>query len=402
MYLAKVYKIMIGAPSDIQEEIQMVKNVILKWNSINSEYRRRVLLPLHWSDNAYPGMGIHPQKSINSMVVEKSDLLICIFCSRLGTPTDTHKSGSIEEIDEHIKAGKDVMVFFKKNAPIPRSTNDLEQMKLLMEYKETVRDKLLWWEYDDEDGFESIFKDKLELYINDNWINSDNEKGAVAEEGTILKLNKAGISIPCGSSGYVDVEGVDADQCDFKIKDRNVAYAQEHDSRVKIEGRKVGETILTVSYRNLRTDCRISITPMYMLCGNPILEFGKDIDFVNGRCANLTHDKESDNCIRCRETNNRYIANHYYVFEKNKLYFVFSQIKSLNSNNRNTNLFSEAFHCMNERYESINSDTKIAWYQHKDEFYIVSINPGHNSNKWYFCYAQTKEIMDKKLDGLNL
>lgn len=104
MYLAKVYKVMIGAPSDIQEEIQMAKNVIQKWNSINSEFRRRVLLPLHWSDNAYPETGIHPQKSINRMVVEKSDLLICIFCSRLGSPTDTHNSGSIEEIDEHIKA----------------------------------------------------------------------------------------------------------------------------------------------------------------------------------------------------------------------------------------------------------------------------------------------------------
>ena len=57
---------------------------------------------------------------------------------------------------------------------------------------------------------------------------------------------------------------------------------------------------------------------------------------------------------------------------------------------------------MNERYESINSDTRITWYQYKDEFYIVSINPGHDSNKWFFCYAPTKEIMDKKLAGLNL
>ena len=391
---------MIGAPSDIREEIQIAKDVIQKWNSINSEYKRRVLLPLHWSDNAYPEMGIHPQKSINRMVVEKSDLLICIFCSRLGSPTDTHKSGSIEEIDEHIKAGKGVMVFFKKNAPIPRSTSDLEQMKRLLEYKETVRDKLLWWEYDDEGCFEGILKDKLELYINDNWINSDNERGAVAEEGTTLKLNKSELSIPCGSSAYVDVEGVDADRCDFKIKDRDIAYAHEHDSMVKIEGRKVGDTILTVSYRNLKTECSISITPMYLFCGNPILEFGKNMDFVNERCSNLKHDKESVNCIRCRETNNRYIANHYYVFEENKLYFVFSQIESLNSNN--TNLYSEAFHCMNERYESINSDTKIMWYQYKDRFYIVSINPGHNSNKWFFYYAPTKEIMDKKLDELNL
>lgn len=92
MYLAKVYKVMIGTPSDKQEEIQMAKNVIQKWNSINSEFRRMVLLSLHWSDNTYHEIGIHPQKSTNRMVVEKSDLHICIFCSRLGSPTDTHNS----------------------------------------------------------------------------------------------------------------------------------------------------------------------------------------------------------------------------------------------------------------------------------------------------------------------
>lgn len=402
MYLAKVYKIMIGSPSDINEEIQIAKNVIHRWNVINSEYRKRVLLPLHWSDNAYPLSGEHPQKTIDKTVVVKSDLLICIFCSRLGSPTDTHSSGSLEEIDEHIKAGKDVMMFFKKNVPTPQNARDIEQLQKLISYKNSIQSSNLWWEYNDVGDFENLLREKLALYVNDKWLSSDNEKDAVAEEDITLKLTKTDISIPCGSSGYVDVEGVDADRCDFKIKDRNVAYAQEHDSRIKIEGRKVGETILTVSYRDLKTECCISITPMYMFCGNPVLEFGKDIDFVNGKCGNLTHDKESDNCIRCRETNSRYIINHYYVFERNKLYFVFSKIELLNPNGSNTNLFSEALHCMNERYESINSDTRITWYQYKDEFYIVSINPGYDSNKWFFCYAPTKEIMDKKLAGLNL
>ena len=71
MYRATVYKIMIGAPSDIQEEIQIAKNVIHRWNVINSEYQRRVLLPLHWSDNAYPLAGEHPQKTIDKTVVVK-------------------------------------------------------------------------------------------------------------------------------------------------------------------------------------------------------------------------------------------------------------------------------------------------------------------------------------------
>ena len=154
---------MIGAPSDIQEEIQIAKNVIHRWNVINSEYQRRVLLPLHWSDNAYPLAGEHPQKTIDNTVVVKSDLLICIFCSRLGSPTDTHKSGSLEEIDEHLKSGKDVMLFFKKNGPSPQNEQELEQLKELMEYKKSIQKNILWWEYNNSSEFENLLREKLGL-----------------------------------------------------------------------------------------------------------------------------------------------------------------------------------------------------------------------------------------------
>ena len=169
MYIAKVYKIMIGAPSDIKDEIRIAKDVIQKWNTINSECRRQVLLPIHWSDNAYPMAGGHPQKSIDKMVVAKSDLLICIFCSRLGSPTDTHISGSIEEIDEHLKAGKDVMIFFRNNTRFPGNPSDMSQMQKLMEYKNSIQKGVLWWEYDNENDFEKVLREKLELYVNDHW-----------------------------------------------------------------------------------------------------------------------------------------------------------------------------------------------------------------------------------------
>lgn len=160
---------MIGAPSDIKDEIRIAKDVIQKWNSINSECRRQVLLPLHWSDNTYPVAEGHPQKSIDKMVVEKSDLLICIFCSRLGSPTDTHISGSIEEIDEHLKAGKSVMIFFRNNARLPSNPSDMSQMQKLLDYKNSIQKSVLWWEYDNEKDFEKVLREKLELYINDHW-----------------------------------------------------------------------------------------------------------------------------------------------------------------------------------------------------------------------------------------
>lgn len=53
---------------------------------------------------------------------------------------------------------------------------------------------------------------------------------------------------------------------------------------------------------------------------------------------------------------------------------------------------------MGERYERISSDLSIEWYQCNDVFYITSLSSGINSNKWMFCYAPTKEIMDKMLE----
>ena len=399
MYIANVYKIMIAAPSDISDEIQIAKNVINRWNTINSEPRRCVLLPLHWSDNAYPVTGKHPQKTIDEILVKKSDLLICIFGSRLGSPTDTHESGSIEEIEEHLKTGKNVMIFFKKIGKTPNTDGEIQQMQQLLDYKKSIQDKALWYDYQDENSFESVIRDKLELYVNGNWLNSNKEEKTVAEEGETLSLNKTEITIPCGSFGYIDIIGVKPDMCDLNIQDGRIGYAIEEDSRIKIDGRKVGETKLKVSYKDLKAECTIKITPMNMFCGNPILDFGKDMDYIKEKCKDLPHNQEIEkSIINCQERIGNFQIIHRYIFQENKLIFVVSRISCLNPKDKN-NLFINALNCMNERYDNINSDTKIMWYQYKDDFYITSVNFS-NQGEWLFCYTPTKEIMDQKLKSL--
>ena len=115
---------MIGCPSDIIEEVEVAKSVILKWSCTNAEVHNLVLLPLHWSDNSYPGYGQHPQKMLDRQLVDKGDMLVCIFGSKIGTATDTSDSGSIEEIEEHVKAGKHVMIFFKKQGDLINANID--------------------------------------------------------------------------------------------------------------------------------------------------------------------------------------------------------------------------------------------------------------------------------------
>lgn len=158
---------MIGCPSDIEAEVEIAKDIILKWSCMNAEARGIVVLPLHWKDNAYPGYGMHPQKMLDKQLVDKSDMLVCIFGSKIGTATDTSDSGSIEEIEEHIKGGKPVMIFLKQNVNI--STISLEQLQKLQEFKARIQNQAMWCEYIDIESFEKVFSEKLTLFLNDHW-----------------------------------------------------------------------------------------------------------------------------------------------------------------------------------------------------------------------------------------
>ncbi|MBR5603276.1 MAG: hypothetical protein IKW51_03585 [Bacteroidales bacterium] len=171
MYNASVYKIMFGVPSDIKEEYNAFVEVVHKWNHLHSEESGIVLLPIHWSTNSYPLTGKNGQKIINDEVVAKSDLLICVFGSKLGTATDTHNSGTVEEIDEHLKSKKDVMIYFKKSINIDPDNFNPAQLENLKAFKEDKKNECLYSEFNDTKDFQDkLFKD-LHLYINERWLN---------------------------------------------------------------------------------------------------------------------------------------------------------------------------------------------------------------------------------------
>ena len=399
MYIAKVYEIMIGAPSDIQEEIQMAENTIYRWNNINSETHRLVLLPLHWSKNAYPEVGVHPQKAINKQVVNKSDLLICIFGTRLGTPTDTEESGIIEEINEHIKEGKQVLIFFR-NINDTKSI-DINQYQKVINYKRSIQDKSLYAEYNDESDFEQVLSDKLQLFINNEWLNQKEEKEEepIVDENVKLELSKKAIDVLCGSFVYIDVLGdVDVNKCSIDMDDNNLAFAEKENSKIKVKGKKVGETKITVTYKTLKVECSINITPMCYFCGNPILEFGKDFQYIKEKCYNMIYYNVDeitckDDNIRCKEIIENYTITHYYIFEDNKLIFAFSFIPK---NSQKYNIYIESSNCMYERYDSISSNNNVQWYQYKSDYYIGSAD-WVSKGGWFFFYSRSKEMIDEKL-----
>lgn len=171
MFQANVYKIMVGAPSDVDSEVEVSFNVIQKWNYIHAEKNNIVLLPSHWSLNAYPTLNQKAQKAIDKQLVEKSDMLICIFGSKIGTPTDNYISGTVEEIEEHLKEDKPVMVFFSKKIDTSKTT--FEQIAKLLSFKDEMFSRGLCADYDNIEDLKIKLTEKLSLFVNDNFLGLD-------------------------------------------------------------------------------------------------------------------------------------------------------------------------------------------------------------------------------------
>lgn len=163
MYKANVYNIMIGCPSDIsKEEVNTIFDVIHSWNADNSHSMGIVLLPMHWSKNSYPIMGKDPQKIINEQMTDNSDIIICLFAGKLGTPTSTHESGTVEELQSHIEEGKSAMVFFKKNF----CPGTPEEYNRIFNFRKTLETKGLYAEYETPADLRETLQHSITKYVN--------------------------------------------------------------------------------------------------------------------------------------------------------------------------------------------------------------------------------------------
>lgn len=180
---------MVGSPGDVNDEAENAIKIIHHWNSLYSKTHNIAIVPIHWKTSAYPLMDDEGQKIINQQLVNDSDAMVCIFGARLGTPTSTHISGTVEEIEGHLKNNKPVLLFFKKYI----DPSNFEQYAALKNYKDSISNKCLYFEFDDLENFEKIFTEKLNLFVNGRFVQADknlekkNNNGYTEEEIEIMR-----------------------------------------------------------------------------------------------------------------------------------------------------------------------------------------------------------------------
>jgi hypothetical protein len=165
MYRAKVFNVMLASPGDVATERRMARDAIHEWNSIHSESRSIVLMPVGWETHSSPLVGDRPQAIINEQVLLRSDLLVAIFWTRLGTATGEAASGTVEEIEKHIGCGRPAMLYFSAVPVIPDSV-DFAQFRALQEFKNNIALRSLFETYESISEFKEKFSRQLAQVLN--------------------------------------------------------------------------------------------------------------------------------------------------------------------------------------------------------------------------------------------
>lgn len=144
---ASIYHVLVASPSDCHEERKAIRDLLHRWNLSYGLQRDVRLEPLMWEEEARPEFGDSPQNIINRQLTDKADILIALFWTRLGTPTNSAESGTAEEVERFLSTRRPVLAYFSQQPVIP-SELEPEQLSALNAYRRRLEELGLLAEYD--------------------------------------------------------------------------------------------------------------------------------------------------------------------------------------------------------------------------------------------------------------
>ena len=146
--------VFVASPGDVSTERSQIPKVIQEINLIISAIapEKKIVLDLiRWEMNVYPDMAADAQDVINQQLPDY-DIFVGIMWKRFGTPTLRADSGTEEEFEKAYSKWKGdnkfpVLFYFCQNpsAP-PRNIEEMEQLKKVIEFKESLSNKGLIWD----------------------------------------------------------------------------------------------------------------------------------------------------------------------------------------------------------------------------------------------------------------
>lgn len=163
MKSAKLFNLLISCPGDITTEVNLIKKVIENFNELYAD-KGIVIQPRYWTHSAFPQANGHPQSLLNKQYIINCDAAVALFWTRFGTPTDSYGSGTEEEIEIMLNAGKQVFLYFSE-VPMAPGSYDSKQFSQVTQFKKKYQKRGIYWTYDTPEKFYELFTRHLAMYI---------------------------------------------------------------------------------------------------------------------------------------------------------------------------------------------------------------------------------------------
>lgn len=151
-----LYKLLISCPGDVADEIELINDSVIQFNELYSDKLGITIQTKHWSKSSYSQSGGKPQALLNKQFISDCDAAVAVFWTRFGSPTDKYGSGTEEEIELMLKAGKQVFMYFS-DKPISPSQNDYEGFQKIKEFRDKYKDKGIYSTYATNEEFKNTF-----------------------------------------------------------------------------------------------------------------------------------------------------------------------------------------------------------------------------------------------------
>lgn len=158
------YDLLISCPGDVSKYVDVVKECIESFNITIGRLNSAEILGQYWSTSSYAQSGDRPQELLNNQFVKDCDAAIAIFWTRFGTPTDKYGSGTEEEIEEMLSAGKQVFMYFVTE-PVDMNSVNLEQYKKVQNFKEKYEGKGTYFTVSNVEDLRRLFTNHLAMYF---------------------------------------------------------------------------------------------------------------------------------------------------------------------------------------------------------------------------------------------
>lgn len=160
---AVVLSVFIASPGDVDVDRNTVEDTVRRWNADRARDSGVMLLPLRWEINAVSDLRIDAQTAINEQLVDRADIVIGLFHSRLGTRTARALSGTAEELERSVRRGVAVHVYFS-GAHLP-SDLDIDQLAALRTFRAELEQRGLLGAYNSTGELESLVRTALEYDV---------------------------------------------------------------------------------------------------------------------------------------------------------------------------------------------------------------------------------------------